>query len=427
MSNISEQRNLIVGLDLCNDFTQMSCYNYKSFEPESISMNPNQEKYFIPTVLGIKSDTKDWTYGEEAINYHNLQKGLLIVDLLLKVEKDLDTEIFGVQFKAVTLLEKYLRKCLQLLKVYHPTNSIKKVVITLKNNNEIMTSAVYQALDNLGIGKDRAYVQNHLQSYQYFALCQAKELWMNDIGLFIFDESGLFYYQITINRKSRPYIVGMIEKDFSGTLSFDMIEELKGNENLEYIFQTIAKSVLFKQVVPTIYITGKGFDGSWSDNVLKELCVGRRVFKGQNLYTKGACYAAKELTGEDSKFADYLFLSSDMIMSTFFIQGYYDAKTSDVILVKAGSPWYQIDENVDIILDDEQSITIYVQDVIKRETVPFSIELTGLPKRPNKLTRIGIRIQFSNKETAIVTAKDKGFGELHMSTDRIWEKEIKIS
>lgn len=427
MSNISEQRNLIVGLDLCNDFTQISCFNNKTFEPDSISMYPNQEKYFIPTVLGIRSDTKDWIYGEDAFNYNNLQKGVLIEDLLVKVEKDLDTEIFGVQFKPVTLLEKYLRKCLQLLKIYHPTNSIKKIVITLKNSNDIIASAVYQALDNLGVGKDRAYVQSHLQSYQYFALSQSKELWMNDIGLFKFDESGLYYYQITINRKSQPYIVGMIEKDFSETLSYDMIEELKGSENLEYIFETIANTVLFKQIVPTIYITGKGFEGSWSDNVLKELCVGRRVFKGQNLFTKGACYAAKEFTGEDSKFDEYLFLSSDMIMSTFFIQAYYDAKTSDVILAKAGTPWYQIDEKLDIILDDEQNITIHVQDVVKRETVLYSLELTGLPKRPNKLTRIGIRIRFVNKETAIVTAKDKGFGDFYPSTDRIWEKEIKIS
>ncbi len=427
MSNISEQRNLIVGLDLCNDFTQISCFNNKTFEPDSISMYPNQERYFIPTVLGIRSDTKDWIYGEDAFNYNNLQKGVLIEDLLVKVEKDLDTEIFGVQFKPVTLLEKYLRKCLQLLKIYHPTNSIKKIVITLKNSNDIIASAVYQALDNLGVGKDRAYVQSHLQSYQYFALSQSKELWMNDIGLFKFDESGLYYYQITINRKSQPYIVGMIEKDFSETLSYDMIEELKDSENLEYIFETIANTVLFKQIVPTIYITGKGFEGSWSDNVLKELCVGRRVFKGQNLFTKGACYAAKEFTGEDSKFDDYLFLSCDMIMSTFFIQAYYDAKISDVILAKAGTPWYQIDEKLDIILDDEQNITIHVQDVVKRETVLYSLELTGLPKRPNKLTRIGIRIRFVNKETAIVTAKDKGFGDFYPSTDRIWEKEIKIS
>lgn len=422
---MSEQRSLIVGLDLCNDYTQISCYSNKTFEPESISMMKDQEKYFIPTVLGVKNDTKDWVYGEEAILIQNTQAGVVVDDLLTKIEKNIETEIFGVKFQPVALLEKYLRKCLLLLKVYYPSNSIQKIVVTVKSYSEIITDTVYRAMEGLGIGKDRAYVQSHLQSYQYYALNQAKELWANDIGLFEFDESGLFYHQITINRKSHPYIVGMIDKDCTGTLSYDMLEELKDSENLEYIFENIANSLLFKQVVSTVYVTGKGFEGTWSDNVLKNLCVGRRVFKGQNLYTKGACYAAKEMTGEH-KFDDYLFLSDDMIMSTFQICGYYDAKTADIVLAKAGTPWNGIDERLDLILDDEQTVTVTVHDVMKKEITSHTVELSGLQKRPNKLTRVELRIRFLNKSTAIITIKDKGFGDFYPSTNRIWEKEIRI-
>jgi hypothetical protein len=284
---------------------------------------------------------------------------------------------------------------------------------------------VYKALEGLGIRRDRASVQSHAQSFQYYALSQNKELWMNDIGLFEFDETGLNYYQITINSKAHPCVVGMIERDFSETLSYDMLEESKGIETLEYIFENIAKSVLYKQIVSTLYVTGKGFEGSWADNVLKGLCIGRRVFKGQNLYTKGACYTAIEIAGEH-KFDDFIFLGNSMITSTFLIRGYYDAKIAEVVIAKAATPWFEVDEKLDLILDNEREIILVIKDVIKRETVEHKIILEGLPNRPNKTTRVEVRIHFLNKTTAIIAIKDKGFGEFYASSNRIWEKEIEL-
>ncbi len=422
---MSEQRSLIVGFDLCNDYSQISCYSQKTNEPESICINSNQEKYLIPTVLGVKRDTKDWIFGEEAITCNQAGTAVLIDGLIRLIDKEEESDIYGVKFQPITLLEKYIRKCLLLLKIYYPNNSIQKIAFTVKVYNEKLSDAVYKALENLGIGRDRAMIQSHSQSYQYYALSQSKELWMNDIGLFEFDEIGLTYHQITINRKIHPYVVGMVQKDFTETLSYDMLLKLKDSDNLEYIFDNIAKSVLHKQIVSTIYITGKGFDGSWVDNILKELCIGRRVFKGQNLYTKGACYAAKELTGEHN-FDDFLFFSNEMIRSTFLIHGYYDAKAADIVLAKAATPWYEIDEKIDLILDEEKEITFLVKDVTMRETIQYSIALDGLPDRPNKTTRIELSIKFLNRTTAIIIVKDKGFGEFFPSSNKIWEKEITI-
>ena len=33
---MEDGQKLLVGFDLCNDFSQMACYNYRTFEPESI-------------------------------------------------------------------------------------------------------------------------------------------------------------------------------------------------------------------------------------------------------------------------------------------------------------------------------------------------------------------------------------------------------
>ncbi len=421
--NMSEQRSLIVGFDLCERDSQICCYNPKTFEAESICMTSDETKYLIPTVLGVKEKTKEWVYGEEAFSFSEAGTGVLIEGLLSKVIYNKETEIYGVSFKPEALLEKYLRKCLQLLKTYYPTNSILKLVVTIKESSESLKEGIYRVLNNLGIGKDRVWIQSHSQSYQYYALYQSKELWMNDVGLFDFDEQGLIYQQITIDRKTHPFLVGITEKNFQDIMSFQALEEIKDGDKLEYLFGNLAKKVLHKQIVSTIYITGKGFEGSWADGVLKELCVGRRIFKGQNLYVKGACYAAKELTGEH-KLEDFLLLGSEMITSNFFINGYFDTKPAEVVLAKAATPWYEAEEKLDLILDDINEITVYRKDLLKHETVSYSLSLEGLPNRPVKTTRVEVRIKFMDKNTAILSVKDKGFGGFFPSSNRIWEKEI---
>jgi hypothetical protein len=420
---MSDQRNLIVGFDLNNDYSQISCYNNKSFEPESISMTPDKTKYLIPTVMGVKNATKEWVVGEDAIRLESVGTGIKVQNLLDRLQVNEEVEIYGTLFQPVTLLEKFFRKTLQQLKVYYPGNSILQLVVTMRDLNESLVNGVYQALDNLGIGKDRVYIQSHLRSYQYYALSQSKDIWLNDVALFDLDDKGLSYYQITINRKSHPYVVGTIYKDFTETFSYDMTLDRTNKEQLEYIFENVSKNVLHKQIVSTIYVTGKGFEGDWADNVLKELCVGRRVFKGQNLYTKGACFAARELTG-DKKLEEFLILSNEMISSHIILNGYYDAKLAEVYLAKAGTPWYEIDEKIDVILDNTQAIEFTLKDVMKHDTKKINVKLEGFPTRPNRMTRVEIRLKFMNQTGGIIAVKDKGFGEFYPSTNRIIEYNL---
>ena len=60
-------RKLIVGYDLCEDYTQISCFSYKSGEPIPISIREEEESFLIPTALCVNGETKQWLFGEEAI------------------------------------------------------------------------------------------------------------------------------------------------------------------------------------------------------------------------------------------------------------------------------------------------------------------------------------------------------------------------
>ncbi|MFR0755428.1 MAG: DUF5716 family protein [Hominisplanchenecus sp.] len=61
-----------------------------------------------------------------------------------------------------------------------------------------------------------------------------------------------------------------------------------------------------------VYLVGREFEGEWMDKSFRFLCRKRRSFRGDNLYTMGACYAAMEENGATAC-KDTLYLSDDTI------------------------------------------------------------------------------------------------------------------
>lgn len=206
-------------------------------------------------------------------------------------------------------------------------------------------------------------------------------------------------------------------------VSIDKKELKEPTDKNAYIFLNTAKTVLYKKGVSTIYVTGIGFLGEWADEALRELCIGRRVFKGQNLYTRGALFKAMELEGK-KKFTEYAFIGDEMIGANIMLPVYHNAKEEQLILAKVGTTWTEIHNEVYFILDNEEEVQIIVDNPMKKERQTYLLQLDGLPYRPNKGSRIKLEIRFTDKETAVITMKDDGFGTFFETSNRIWEKII---
>lgn len=416
-------RKLIVGFDLCDDYSQISCYSYKTFEPIPISPDNDEENTLIPTALAVRSDTGIWLFGREAVRCAKEGSGVLADRLLTKLKNREVIEIFGQEYSAITLLEKYFRKTLTLLKKHFPTETITRLVVTLNEMDTDLIEGVYEALYMLGIEKDRATVISHGSSFMYYALSQEKELWLNDVGLFDFNEEGLSYYQISINRRSSPMIAGMEKKDFSDTLNYSMLK--RKNIDLHYTFENIAQTVLYKQIVSTLYITGRGFEGGWADEAIKGLCTGRRVFMGQSIYTKGACYAAKEFTG-DRKLGDIILLNNDMIVSSIWIKVYADGHIKEVLLADAAVPWYEVNSEMEVIPDEDADIELVFRNILTKETVRERIPIHNIPERPNRMTRLKLSLSCLDKSKVKLTITDLGFGDIFPAAGTAAEYVIDI-
>lgn len=416
-------RKLIIGYDLCEDYTQISCYSYKTSEPIQIETGKGMDNTRIPTALCIHSDTGQWLYGEEAVRLASRGGGILIDQLITKLVTGEELEIFQQKFNGISLLEKYLRKTLTLVKNYFPTETITKMVVTLPDTKPDIVDGVYAALSLMGLEKDRVVVMSHAGAYLYYALSQERTLWMNDVGLFDFSQAGFHFYQISINRRSKPMIAGLTVESFTDTLNIN----LKKDEtvNLSYIFKNIADSLLYKKIISTLYFTGEGFEGGWADDIIKSLCRGKRGFVGQNLFTKGACYAAKELSG-DQQLSDIVLINDDMIISNLLVRVYCDARMKDIPLLEAGVPWYEVHPYIEVIPESDVSLELEVQNIITRDINRVKMQLDVLPDRPDRMTRLQLKLACTDQHTAFIQVYDLGFGDIYPGTGLIKEYSIEV-
>jgi hypothetical protein len=205
-------------------------------------------------------------------------------------------------------------------------------------------------------------------------------------------------------------IAGLSKTDYTNTLDYGMLKQK--NSNVSYLFENVANTVLYKQIISTLYFTGSGFEGGWADEVIRSLCVGRRVFYGQNLFTKGACYAAKELSG-DQKLSDIILLNDDMITSSLSLRVYCDTKYKEVTFSEAGEIWYEVNKSIEVIPEGEAELEIILKNIMTRDVIREKFILNQFPERPDRMTRLEINFTCKDKSTGILKVTDLGFGEFY--------------
>lgn len=355
---------LLVGIDIGDNSVQVAYYDESQFEPVAIESHVNQ------------------TDGDEYI----------------------------------------IEECLQAIYKTFEEADIVKITVCLENYTRERARIIQRCISNHNIKSDDILVLNYKQSYLYYVLNQSSEMWVNDVGLFQYNNGTLIYRQLAVDRRKTPYIAGIIERDYS-----DMIQqEVSGDIDKGYLFENIAENAIHKQIISTIYVTGNGFDGKWADDSLRKLCRGRRVFKGHNLYVRGACYASRKKAGKGNM-PEVIFIDDDMTPVHVSTSVYVNAGIQEVIISKAGQLWYEADNSIYVIPDNENEMQINFTNVITHTKTKHLIPLDFLGiKRLDLKTRVRVRIRFQSIDKCIITLSDEGFGEVLKSSRKMFEKIVNL-
>lgn len=424
---INEVMNIFIGFDINNDVSQISYYNKKEKMPLTITTVAGTTKYQIPTVLCKRYNTDKWYYGAEAVYFAKRKEGAFVDNLLELLEKGASVTLDGKTYTAGDLLSIYIELVFTLLSPSNQPDNIGGIMFTTSKMSPSFLVTIPEAAGRIGIRRDRIFVQEHLESFYYYVLNQKKELWTYDVALFEYVGNEIISYVLHLNRKLLP-VIGKITEVSRITLDEREINRYAfkdRNQKKDERFLALIEETLANRAVSAAFLIGSGFDKSWAEQSIVLLCNRRRVFQGENLYTKGACLAVKERF-EDKVLKNYLYESNAMIRMNIGMQMNVKGNSTYYPFVQAGINWYEAQHDCELILDNRKEIVLKLHAIDKQEEREEVIQLPDLPHRPNMATRLHVDVRFLSRDEFCITVEDMGFGELYPTSHKTWKELVEI-
>ena len=245
---------------------------------------------------------------------------------------------------------------------------------------------------------------------------------MNSVALFDYSAEGLIYSRIDVTRGKTPEVITVTQEDYSR--QFNLTAFKGDNIQMDEAFAKIVAHEMKQTFISSVFLTGLGFSEKWMNHSRNILCQGRRVFAGQNIYTKGACY--KAVGGEYSEFYKKHFVetSENVLYDIGISSG--DEEDTFIGVTKGGNQWYNTVGKINVILDDTDRLTLVYKNLKNDEKTRETVKLFGIPKRPNKTSKFSIEVEFDDPRRGAVVIRDVGFGKLFPTTNKIYRKEFEL-
>ena len=396
-----------LGIDLHDRYAMISYFQLNMKEPETVSTIAGSENFQIPLILAKRKELGQWYYGDEAKKMAQ-NPDMICVDQLMKRAVNGDKIVIDEEtYPAEDLLTLFLSKIIALPQKLGNYSGFDKLVITVERLTKENMEMFWKIMPKLGLKPEQFMVIDHKESFYYFALNQKEELWLHDVYLFEFDKTNIRYFALKRNMRTTPQVI-TIEESPKKTMSGD----------LDIEFSRIIQKAFENKIISTVYLVGDGFDGEWMQSSLNILCRGRRAFVGKNLYSKGACFAAKARDLEDKW--SFIYMGENEIKFNLSLKVKSKGALSFYNIISAGKNWFETKGQCEVILSDTTEIDFWKQLPNSREAKIETLELTDLPRRPDRTTRVRITATPVADDKIDIEIRDLGFGELFRSTDKVW-------
>ena len=322
-----------------------------------------------------------------------------------------------------------LKDCVQ--QALRQFNEIETLVFTVPKLDMDNTRMLKGIGQRLGVSKSNVYVQDYKESFCNYMLYQPKELWQYEAALFHCDRHEVKACMLrklrTSYGKGRDMFVTV---DEVATAQMEELAAIYPVLNVDRArqadaqFKQFIQGVFEKKLVSSVFLVGEAFENNWYPQSLKVLCNGRRAFLGNNLYSKGACYAAyKQTIGYEDK---VIYLDETKMMDQMCLKLRVHGKDEWFPIVPWGIHWYEADTQCELLLENTDDIEIHIESLSSGEMRVERLSLEGLPMRTNYALRVQMKVIFLDEKRCKVSIKDMGFGEFFPATDFYVEKEIRL-
>ena len=307
-----------------------------------------------------------------------------------------------------------LKKLLALIPDYSAQQEIASLSIRLSNLSMEGISRVKRDAASLSFPMERLHFLDDRDAFCRFAMQQKRELTLHDMVLFFCRQNELSCITLTKTTKSVPQEL-KVEKKKLGTLDPDEVTR-------DRQFAEFAQKELNGRLVSTVYLSGDGMEGNWLSISLSVLCKGRNVFRGSDIYARGACQDAIMRTHKEKP--SYIFFHEYKLKKNLLLKVRNQNQFVFAELAEAGINCYEAQRSIEVLLSDDSSVDLWVRDPRTNQARVETLELTGLTKRGDRRTRLEIALLPLTTSKCMVRITDLGDVMEPASGGQIWEYEI---
>lgn len=421
---------VLIGYDLGDQFSQISYCAYGGDNPETLSIVAGSENYNISTVLCKRNGVNQWFYGKEAIRQAGEKTGILIDNLVALAREGERISIEGEEFDPVSLLTLFVKKSLALLSMVTSLDKIGGIMFTCSNLDQRMVEILVQVSAGLSLKTKNIYFQGHIESVYYYTIYQPTELWQHQVMTCEYCEDGIRIYRMECNKRTTP-VVAFIDEEIHafrsiGSLPSDERYREEACQDMDRKLFDILSEICEGRLISSVYLLGEGFSEEWMKESLRFLCRNRRVFQGNNLYSKGACYSIMEKYSASENGKNYVFLGNEKLKSNIGMKVVRRGVDSYFTLLDAGVNWFEAKKECEFILEEDPFITILISPLNGKDAKSIEIGLEGLPERPIATTRISLLVDMISENRVQFRMQDKGFGDIFPASQLKWKKIIEV-
>lgn len=412
-------KSVVVGYDLSNEYAQISYYTSGDTLAKTVSIREGEEEYCIPPVLFKRNEVNQWFVGADAVNYSEVEEGELVGRLWDRALIGESVTIGGEKFDPLALLTLYIRRTLNMLTVVVNKKDVTGIMFTVPNLTKRAIEVLTVVTASLDFKSARISFMGREESIYYYVINQPEELWKRDVAVYDYNGRKLTCFKFRLNRITRP-VVSFVDRQ-----EFDMDKDDDRGKDLRFL--DIVHETVDGSLVSCAYLLGDGFSGEWCRDSLAELCRNRRSFRGNNLYSRGACYAMQDklkgISGEDKKI---VFLGNDKLKANIGMDVIRGRENSYFALLDGGENWFDSRKRVEVILDEGNTFTITVTPLDGRGVRHIEIVLDGLKEHEPKAVRLRIEALMESEDLLRLNITDLGFGEFFPASNQLFTRTISL-
>lgn len=408
---------MIIGYDLSYRYAQISYCRIGADVPQTYAPADKARQFNIPLCLFKRNSVNQWFLGREALAAKEQEDGFFLENLFMQALQQEEIALGEETFEWIALLALFIKRSLYLPGKECRPEKVSGIMFTLPVLTEKTVELMQQLIVLLNLPECKIAFQSREESIYHYIIRQPKELWRENVLIYDSNGESVISYRFKRNQNTRP-VVAFVEENELGSLYGE--DEQKDGQFSEMVQESA------KVTDACVFLLGEGFHGEWSQDSLRLLCHNRRVFKGNDLYSKGACFGMQDKLATQKQ-TQMIFLSKDKLRTNVGMQVMRSTQESYLAVLDGGENWYDCGREWDVILTQGNELVFTLTPLDGRNVRNVEVVLDELPKRRDKMTRLHLHATMKSSTIMEIEITDMGFGDFVPASGMRFVQQIDLS